>query len=1055
MVEAAGLWPVAAHDGREHGGRAGAAFLPGQARSSPAWIVGREGRAASGGAGSKAEGPENGSDVGEEAAGWVDYSAQNEEAVDGAEPLESQDAHQRPAARPGDARVAPGVSCVDLTSPPGHHAEAPLLSDEERPGAGPHGAHSPAGGKRPQAQADTSAPNKRAEATAAQEWGSGNGPTLATNAAGTGMEDGQAAEEANGAGRLPAEEEPKESGRGESDVTGVGEGEGEGEVLASAADDEAGSAEQLAEPVEGLRRLAASATLKAAPREGGGQTSALSSSDILQCGGVARWEALLANIAAGEIQLNPETGSYEHRKVVKIEEQSMPAVTYGNGRAQEKPRERRQAPERAPPGRRRRSDPEAGALVTSKEGSTGAPKLAALVDDFVQKLEALFEQDLTAEMQRRASRCTPSTLGAKVSRLAGHPNAGRGPASGYMDESAKNSAALREAAEPIIKALLFRGHYGSTTLAASMAGPLFYPANAAGPELLAALREACQGAAPVAGRAGPMARLLLDLQDGARPALSGDGSPEEQDARVQAWGAAVRGCCGAAVEVLEAVDFFKLCCAEAAATAQEEAAGVMLTAKRSKRAILSSRQAAGSKSKWEHLEDSVAPLAQIVAQRYVAAALHGGEGFSGLHARLQALRGDLLRAGANLEQWRNPPPPPPLPPDHAAADPARLIQAIAGVAGAAGAAPSLAVADGVVGAVVREYAWADPGKWGLLWQQQGAACNGPQARVDGEGRHVYQWAVGKKVWHCYTRMQVRETQEEEGATPLPPRIQLSTTPRPAQPTPKPALPTPRLPAPRPPPLIAKAPSRNSSPRPPSPSPPPAPRPPSAAASKRPRPGTASPSEEAPVVFSFEGPPPGCRLTPAQEAEVMEVVRAQGWEIRQEVRKHGISAGQVDKYYMPPNGDKRLTSLRKVWEYLHFGKGASGRTARDRSAAGASTSDQADFDAARGGVAALLAAQAEVAAEDAADGAAEAGEDDEWAALGVGQGFGVAAAERVKRRRRKPGGTPGAAPRRAPPPPRAGTKQPATIRREVHRPHRRERQKQDADGPPHAVSRPAM
>lgn len=73
--------------------------------------------------------------------------------------------------------------------------------------------------------------------------------------------------------------------------------------------------------------------------------------------------------------------------------------------------------------------------------------------------------------------------------------------------------------------------------------------------------------------------------------------------------------------------------------------------------------------------------------------------------------------------------------------------------------------------------------------------------------------------------------------------------------------------------------------------------------------------------------------------------------------------------------------------------------------------QADFDAARGGVAALLAAQAEVAAEGAADGAAEAGEDDEWAALGLG--FGVAAAERVKRRRRKPGGTPGATVR-APP-----------------------------------------
>lgn len=172
---------------------------------------------------------------------------------------------------------------------------------------------------------------------------------------------------------------------------------------------------------------------------------------------------------------------------------------------------------------------------------------------------------------------------------------------------------------------------------------------------------------------------------------------------------------------------------------------------RSKRAILSSRQAAGSKSKWEHLEDSVAPLAQIVAQRvrearhpcvgpvalsaclskpcitalfaprvlacpsrpggaavtlallcvqYVAAALHGGEGFAGLHARLQALRGDLLRAGANLEQWRVPPPPPPPPPDNAAADPARLIQVrtspcrtlVAAHPGVAGCAASLRMA---------------------------------------------------------------------------------------------------------------------------------------------------------------------------------------------------------------------------------------------------------------------------------------------------------------------------------------------------------------------------
>jgi hypothetical protein len=162
--------------------------------------------------------------------------------------------------------------------------------------------------------------------------------------------------------------------------------------------------------------------------------------------------------------------------------------------------------------------------------------------------------------------------------------------------------------------------------------------------------------------------------------------------------------------------------------------------------------------------------------------------------------------------------------------------------------------------------------------------------TDSEGRHVYQWSSGKTTWLCYTRMQVRETQEEEGADPLPPRIQLSTTPRPLPPPPKATLPTPR-PAPAPKPVLPppKPPSRNSSPRPPSPSPPPAPRPPSAA-TKRPRPPSSSPVG-APVLFSFEGPPPGCRLTPSQESEVMEVVRRQGWEIRQEVRKHGISAGE--------------------------------------------------------------------------------------------------------------------------------------------------------------------
>lgn len=222
---------------------------------------------------------------------------------------------------------------------------------------------------------------------------------------------------------------------------------------------------------------------------------------------------------------------------------------------------------------------------------------------------------------------------------------------------------------------------------------------------------------------------------------------------------------------------------------------------------------------------------------------------------------------------------------------------------------------------------------------------------------------------------------------------------------------------------------------------------------------------------------------------MEVVRAQGWEIRQEVRKHGISAGQVDKYYMPPNGDKRLTSLRKVRPELplHAGQHSppaalpgglllpaalplarisradaprvcagvgvpalwQGRQQQERArsqcshgqhqrpgeppaqrgrpqvspegkrlracrrgccliragviVARCSVQVQPDFDAARGGVAALLAAQAEAAA----DVAGEAAEDEEWSALGVAQGFGVAAAERVKRRRRKPGGTPGA------------------------------------------------
>lgn len=386
------VWTAEAHGGLEAGGPADAAVLPRPAGSSPAWDAGGEGRAARGGAGRSAEGQENGSDAGEDAAGWVDYSAQNEEAVDGAEPQESQDVHQRPAARPGDATGPPAVPGVLLSGPPGNYSEAPLLSCEERPGAGPDGMPSLAQAEGP--QASKGAASKRdgtAAVPTAREWGAGNGPSLAISVGGLGMREEEAADGANGVASLPAEEETKESGRAESDVTGVGEGEGE--VLAPAADDEAGSAEQLAEPVEGLRRLAATATNTAAPmREGGGQTPAVSSTDILQCGGVARWEALLANIAAGEIQLNPETGSYEPRKVVKTDEQGMPAASLGNGRVQEKPRERRQAPERAPTVRKRKSEAEAGAPPMSKEGSAGGPKLAALVDDFVQQLEALMEQ---------------------------------------------------------------------------------------------------------------------------------------------------------------------------------------------------------------------------------------------------------------------------------------------------------------------------------------------------------------------------------------------------------------------------------------------------------------------------------------------------------------------------------------------------------------------------------------------------------------------------------------------------------------------------------------
>jgi hypothetical protein len=74
---------------------------------------------------------------------------------------------------------------------------------------------------------------------------------------------------------------------------------------------------------------------------------------------------------------------------------------------------------------------------------------------------------------------------------------------------------------------------GTTTLAATMAGPLFYPANAAGPELLTALREACEGGPSGAGRAGPMRRLVLELQEGIRDALPKDADPHQEQASMQ------------------------------------------------------------------------------------------------------------------------------------------------------------------------------------------------------------------------------------------------------------------------------------------------------------------------------------------------------------------------------------------------------------------------------------------------------------------------------------------------------------------------------------------
>jgi hypothetical protein len=74
---------------------------------------------------------------------------------------------------------------------------------------------------------------------------------------------------------------------------------------------------------------------------------------------------------------------------------------------------------------------------------------------------------------------------------------------------------------------------GTTTLAATMAGPLFYPANAAGPELLTALREACEGGPSGAGRAGPMRRLVLELQEGIRDALPKEADPHQEQASMQ------------------------------------------------------------------------------------------------------------------------------------------------------------------------------------------------------------------------------------------------------------------------------------------------------------------------------------------------------------------------------------------------------------------------------------------------------------------------------------------------------------------------------------------
>jgi hypothetical protein len=355
-------------------------------------------------------GHENGSDAGENDSGWVDYSAQNEEVPEGADHRGMEE--QKHGGHAGGVWMDDQEKFVDLgvDSPcvtPSllklgkvtKDSAKPLVSGElagdESSGPGCFGeqvrplsaeldvriasTRTGSGGRvDPEIAADG-----RNEEAGERSARSGSPDLHNCNPTNVGrLEEEQLTGDvvANRSG----EDDTKESGRAESDVTGLGDGE----MQESGVNDDVHKADKLEEPVEGLQKLAKTATEEEGPLEGVAQNSHPSTYDILHCGGTAKWEALLANIACGEIQLNPVTGSFEHRKERKAEEQQEAAE--GSGRRMEPEPERRRGRERSPEGKKRKVEQERDGA--GEQGTLNSRKMARNVNEFVRKLKELIEQ---------------------------------------------------------------------------------------------------------------------------------------------------------------------------------------------------------------------------------------------------------------------------------------------------------------------------------------------------------------------------------------------------------------------------------------------------------------------------------------------------------------------------------------------------------------------------------------------------------------------------------------------------------------------------------------